>query len=234
MKYCSLCSKDKSDDEFAWKNQELKIKAKICKECKRKYNKTWYEQNQKTHIEHVKQNKNKYKLKENKVYDKIRICLICDKEKSLTAFKLSNNGYRSKTCRSCINKRQRKQNPIRFRKEASRKRRNNIVSTIIGDCKSSDRRKNRIGNDLDQEFVKNLISNGCEYCGDKKIRIGLDRINNKEAHTKNNVIASCLRCNYIRGSMPYEAWLHIVPIIKETKELGLFGDWRSISLNRKY
>lgn len=55
----------------------------------------------------------------------------------------------------------------------------------------------------------------------------LDRIDNTRAHLKDNVVPSCIRCNYIRGSMPYEAWMNIVPSIRQTKELGLFGTWRS-------
>ena len=29
------------------------------------------------------------------------------------------------------------------------------------------------------------------------------------------------------------AWLHIVPSVREARELGLFGDWRTKPMNRK-
>jgi hypothetical protein len=34
--------------------------------------------------------------------------------------------------------------------------------------------------------------------------------------------------------LPYPARLHIVPSVKEARELGLFGDWRSKPFNRKF
>lgn len=61
----------------------------------------------------------------------------------------------------------------------------------------------------------------------------LDRIDNDKAHTKENVVPACIRCNMIRGSMPYEAWINIAPSIKNTYELGLFGNWKTQPLNAK-
>lgn len=53
----------------------------------------------------------------------------------------------------------------------------------------------------------------------------VDRIDNNLAHTKSNVKPACVRCNHIRGSMPYQAWIYLVPIVRQAYELGLFGDW---------
>ncbi len=61
----------------------------------------------------------------------------------------------------------------------------------------------------------------------------LDRIDNGFGHTKSNVVPACYRCNLIRGSMPYNAWLNIVDAIRQTYELGLFGDWRKEPIAKK-
>jgi hypothetical protein len=37
----------------------------------------------------------------------------------------------------------------------------------------------------------------------------------------------CIRCNYIRGSMPFAAWTLLVPAIRQAVEQGLFGTWRT-------
>ena len=163
-----------------------------------------------------------------------RTCKVCEKPKNLLSFKMSQSGYRSRTCRSCVTKRQHFNNPNRFRVESAKKRQQNITSSVLQDCRSSDRKKGRIGNDLDRCFVESLITQECSYCGEKKIRITLDRKDNALAHTKSNVVPCCIRCNYLRGSMPYTAWLHIVPSIREARILGLFGDWKSKPLNKKH
>jgi hypothetical protein len=87
---------------------------------------------------------------------------------------------------------------------------------------------------LDTEFIRNLISNGCQYCGETELRMTLDRIDNSIGHTRENVLPCCLRCNYIRGSMPFDAWMILVPAVRQAKEAQLFGTWRSIPFNRKY
>lgn len=33
--------------------------------------------------------------------------------------------------------------------------------------------------------------------------------------------------------MPYPAWMHIVPAVKDARDLGLFGTWRSKPFNQK-
>jgi hypothetical protein len=107
------------------------------------------------------------------------------------------------------------------------------VRFILHDTRSSDRKRGFRGNDLDLAFVQQLVRNGCAYCGTTALRIALDRIDNDQPHNKSNVTACCFRCNYIRNSMPYAAWLHLAPAIRSAYEKGLFGDWRSKPFNRK-
>jgi len=164
--------------------------------------------------------------------EELRKCKKCKSDKPVTSFgKLQGGKYRRRTCSACCKKRERigKENS---RNESSRVyRRENPIRSILYDSRGSDRKKELLGNDLDFNFVEDITSRGCSYCGDLTGRISLDRIDNAKPHTKNNVVPACFRCNYIRNSMPYEAWLHIVPLVKSAKELGLFGDWRTTPFN---
>ena len=79
---------------------------------------------------------------------------------------------------------------------------------------------------MDISFVRECIKNGCSYCESQEGMIVLDRKDNLLGHLKDNVNASCYRCNFLRGDMPYAAWLMLVPAIKEVRIAGLFGAWK--------
>jgi hypothetical protein len=82
-------------------------------------------------------------------------------------------------------------------------------------------------NDLTEDFVKDLIKDGCKSCGTADIiRMSLDRIDNNLPHMQNNVIASCIECNLTRGSMPYEAWLVVAAAMRAARERGLLNGWK--------
>jgi hypothetical protein len=106
-----------------------------------------------------------------------------------------------------------------------------IARFILADSRKSDRIKNR-NNDLDIPFIDSLICSPCTYCLGNEIRMTLDRVDNEKGHTRDNVQTACIRCNYLRRDMPYEAWLHLVPSIREAFSLGLFGTWHSVPLNQ--
>ena len=97
-------------------------------------------------------------------------------------------------------------------------------SVILYDSRESDRRAGR-ANNLTVEVIDSFISQGCSYCGDSTLKMTLDRKDNSVGHTRENVIPCCIRCNYIRRDMPYEAWLVVAQAIREARELGLFGTW---------
>ncbi len=101
----------------------------------------------------------------------------------------------------------------------------------MADCRKFDKRHG-YRNDLDLPFVRSELAKGCAYCGESATRITLDRIDNDIGHVRSNVVPACLRCNYMRGSMPYQAWLYLVPKVREARDLGLFGLWRSMPFNR--
>lgn len=97
---------------------------------------------------------------------------------------------------------------------------------ILADSKKNDKKNGR-DNNLTIEFIIDKLSCGqCSYCGDKNSKLTLDRVDNFLGHLIDNVEVSCNFCNIIRGNMPYDAWIHIVPSIKSAKELGLFNSWK--------
>jgi 5-methylcytosine-specific restriction endonuclease McrA len=101
----------------------------------------------------------------------------------------------------------------------------NPAKYICLDSMYSDQKMDRFGNDLTLEFVQDAIKDGCTYCGETTLRMTLDRIDNDLAHKQNNVVPSCIRCNYARGNMPYEAWLFLAPGMEAARKANAFGDW---------
>lgn len=79
--------------------------------------------------------------------------------------------------------------------------------------------------DLTKTEIEQLIGRGCSYCGETEVRMILDRIDNDKGHTLANVIPACIRCNYARRNMPYEAWLCLTDGMRRARELGLFNGW---------
>jgi len=121
--------------------------------------------------------------------------------------------------------RKRKSDQKRQQKEKDwRRNRERPEYFLYQDTRNSDKKRG-LENDLTKEFIVTLIAPGCFYCGATDIKIGLDRIDNSLGHLMSNVKAACTRCNLIKGSMPHEAWLFLVPSIKSCFEQGLFGTW---------
>lgn len=98
------------------------------------------------------------------------------------------------------------------------------VRFILADSRKNDKKRG-FQNDLDKEFVANIIKIPCSYCGEKDERVSLDRIDNAKGHTKDNVVPACYKCNYIRRDMPYDAWLIVANGVRKAYKLGLFGQW---------
>jgi hypothetical protein len=171
--------------------------------------------------------------------DSPRECKRCREVKPAAAF-TAELGIRRRTCRACRRAMERARDPeaskrmLERQKAVAREERrtgHDRGKYIIHDSRKSDRRAGR-ENDLSREMVDALISKPCTYCGVEGVRMTLDRIDNSLGHLIANVQPSCLRCNYLRGSMPYEAWVFLVPIIREAHERGLFGEWRSAPIAR--
>lgn len=110
-------------------------------------------------------------------------------------------------------------------RERSRlKRQRDVASAVFTDAVHADRKFGR-EYDIDLEFVRNTISNPCSYCGETKLRMTLDRVDNSKGHLKSNVLPACERCNFIRRDMPFDAWVVVSAGVKKANDLGLFGSW---------
>lgn len=163
----------------------------------------------------------------------MKVCSKCNLPKDEERdFYKDRNGKIRAACKECFNTLYRHKiiPDDNYRTKARKWRKDwranpsNLAKVILLDCKKADSKFNR-DMDLTVEFIQSLIKDGCSYCGNSEIRMTLDRINNQVGHIQTNVVPACIRCNYIRGEMPYEAWLALVPAIKEATEKGLFGEW---------
>jgi hypothetical protein len=115
-------------------------------------------------------------------------------------------------------------NRVAIRHKARMKRLLNVPAAIFEDSRKTDRKAD-LYNDLTLDFVQALASNPCVYCGTTSVRMSLDRKDNSKGHTKDNVVRGCVRCNYTRGDMPYEAWVVVADGMRKAVELDLFGSW---------
>jgi hypothetical protein len=166
---------------------------------------------------------------------KRRSCINCGSDGPFYTYMKRGKPYTTPDCRRCYNKRQW---GLRRRKYALAKtwrkysarykamRRNciDVPRWVLTDSRREDKKNGR-KNDLTKEFIEQVIANGCLYCGEKKLRMTLDRMDNKKGHTRKNVNPACIRCNYLRRNIPYIAWLRIAPAIRAARKEGLFGDW---------
>lgn len=182
------------------------------------------------------------KLNTGGVASAMKKCLDCLEEKELSEF------YRNKTkgkegtesyCKKCSVRRStdrynRKKTSPEYRSRRNEYEKNRSSKQrrsgerreyyIVRDTKGSDRKKGR-ENNLTQKFVATLVSQPCSYCGDTETRMTVDRIDNSIGHLETNVVPACIRCNLVRGQMPYEAWEIVAKGMREAFECGLFSSW---------
>lgn len=171
----------------------------------------------------------------------MKVCKKCGLSKPEEDFELyrkassSQQYYRRNTCNKCKNRydyeRTKETGQYEVNRSRARKRRHDPrlrAGFLFSDIKNYDR-YHHLETDLDKETIENLIIDGCFYCGfsepTKRIKIGLDRIDNSKGHTKDNVNACCSRCNFIRRTLPYDVWLLLVPAIRTAVEAGMLDDW---------
>lgn len=139
-------------------------------------------------------------------------CNLCGIEKEATTenFRILNKGKSceslNKTCRECVNKKQREMHERRKsdpafiesrRKTQEKYRRNNRVKCLLKNYQGIDKRKGQVCT-LSLSDIEALVSNPCVYCGDTE-RIGLDRIDNSKPHILGNVQPCCPDCNICRS-----------------------------------
>lgn len=165
----------------------------------------------------------------------MRHCKDCSVELNSENCYLKSDGFFRSYCKKCHNNRSKNYDKISRKKPHrrlfdSKKQRldrqdpKHLVKIILQDSRRSDVKNNRI-NSLTKDFVKSIIEKPCFYCGESEIRMTLDRIDNNIGHTDDNVVQACIRCNYTRRSMPYQAWLCLTAGMRDAREKGLFGNW---------
>ena len=164
-------------------------------------------------------------------------CSSCKAVLPVTLFYIASATNRPRPyCKPCENRqrgeRRRKAGPLhderarRYTAKLSAMRRSGqqVARWILADSRGSDRKHGR-ENTLTLNFIESAIANGCTYCGETSLRMTLDRMDNATGHTPENVLAACIRCNYLRRHTPYAAWLEIVPSVRAAREKDLFGEW---------
>jgi hypothetical protein len=227
-KFCKKCDKDVDFDLFGKKASKPDGKQDWCRDCKIKYNKEWYAANGDRHREYVGTHKPR---KDHK-------CKHCGRGEPEATFyrkRVKDKFYPRFICHEC-DREYRKKYPTseaaltgQKKRRSARKRVNRTIEIhrckyILGDSQRDDRKKGR-QNDLDRDFIRTLIDEGCAYCADREARMTLDRVDNSLGHLKSNVVASCMRCNYFRRDMPHDAWMMIAPKIRQARLLGLLDGW---------
>lgn len=83
MKICSICKLEKSLSDFSKAPTKKDGYSYKCKECQRKYSKTWYSHNSVNHIKNVGQNNRKYRDRLEKIvfdYLKSHPCVDCGED----------------------------------------------------------------------------------------------------------------------------------------------------------
>lgn len=93
------------------------------------------------------------------------------------------------------------------------------VSKMLSQYRLSDKKKGLIVEiPITIEQGIELLSKACVYCGDTT-RIGLDRIDNTQGHSINNVVPCCYDCNIARSNnFTHEEMFILGKTIKEIKD----------------
>jgi hypothetical protein len=173
----------------------------------------------------------------NKTYI-VRRCNSCGKRRRHTVRTVQGKRYPRTNCTKCENRKRVENRKLRGSSDADRRAYRtrdrkmrewraspaNVAFVILKDTKQSARRKG-LKHRLTLQLIEDLVGSGCAYCGNKTIRMSIDRIDNSKGYLPSNVQAACVRCNYMRRDMPYKAWMHIVPRIRGAQRKGLFGEW---------
>lgn len=88
---------------------------------------------------------------------------------------------------------------------------------MLGAYRLTDRKRG-LQCDITIDQFRELITNGCVYCGDTE-KVGLDRIDNSVGHIISNVVPCCYSCNTARNkNFTHQEMIIIGRAIKEVKE----------------
>lgn len=154
----------------------------------------------------------------------IMICKNCTIDKPLEEFysiKRKSGTYKRGTCKKCDLKK------MSAASKASRRDASKRSRWILEDSTKSDRAAGLVNN-LDKAYIDGmLVKDCCSYCGEDRLKLVLDRIDNTLGHVKGNVNLSCIRCNDIRNDIPFDAWKCLITGMRVARNNGHFESWRN-------
>lgn len=101
-----------------------------------------------------------------------------------------------------------------------------LAAILLKDTKKT-AKKRGLPHDLSSQQILALVTQPCSYCEDSSLRMSLDRIDNDKGYTVGNLVGACVRCNYMRRDIPYEAWKLFIPILRDVVSKGLLDGWMS-------
>lgn len=166
-------------------------------------------------------------------------CVCCGEEKSEDDFSKNGRGRnRRRQCKRCRAERKkvlraRAPPEVRLAKsrrwnETVKKQRvspEHMARYVLMEARKRDKSKGFLTT-ITLQDVELMLKEPCLYCGDTLMRITLDRIDNGLGYLVENVVPACIRCNYARRDMPYEAWIrYFAPAMRSARESGAFGSW---------
>ncbi len=137
----------------------------------------------------------------------------CGKTLKVTGYSLTSGN--TKSC-GCYHK-------IRTRQLFSKSPEENTAGRVFSDYRKSARVKGH-SFELSREQVGELIKEDCYYCGGKPSNSlvyhekiityqGIDRLDNSEGYTPDNVVPCCIICNKMKKAMSLDAFMdHILKI----------------------
>lgn len=172
---------------------------------------------------------------------KERVCKKCKTIKFLSEFKNEKGCHYGKahTCNSCYLDHYRKRyytrywkNPEKFRqrvkiyresplgkiatkiqRDKQYKKIHNSPDGLYKIYKSSARKYNRYFNLSLNNFIQWFNNTDCYYCFNRINTIGLDRVNNENGYTMENVVPCCSTCNYMKRHLKQSDFFkHILKI----------------------
>jgi hypothetical protein len=174
--------------------------------------------------------------------DGFRFCNKCDTEFPLTvehfpkdANRKHGLGYQCKKCERDFRRPDPRKNRYRSMDAQQKLERQSMMRRYITTAKGYAVRKvasyrsfDRVHGfscDLDADwFIENISGKSCTYCGEATATIGCDRIDNRNGHTKANVVPSCGDCNVAR--MDNFSHTEMFIIGKSIAEVKRLRKWR--------
>jgi len=145
-------------------------------------------------------------LSENNFYASLKQCKKCNSEDAKRWY-LKNKEKHILYVRSW-----QKNNPEKYRiiHRRSKKTKRGRFSRYKYDAK----KRNLLWDLTFEEFMA-FWQKPCYYCGDKIETIGLDRADNKEGYSINNIVPCCRSCNLFKRQIKKEAFIKICKAVAQ-------------------